>query len=142
MASTTTSLQGGPDELPHQRPQELQLALAGLALAGAGWVLRLPPTEAHGAGGRGWRDGLAGARRLWHARPLRMVTAGTTLAFVGAGALPLLVIARADELGSAAAGAGVLAAMAAGALAGALLTAAAGDRGAAAPGRPASRGGR
>jgi len=54
------------------------------------------------------------------------VTAGTTLAFVGAGALPLLVIARASELGSATAGAALLAAMAAGALAGALLVAAAG----------------
>jgi sugar phosphate permease len=73
---------------------------------------------------RGLRTGLAGARRLWDARPLRHVTAGTTLAFAGAGALPLLVIARADELGSATAGAGLLAAMAAGALLGALLTAA------------------
>jgi hypothetical protein len=51
------------------------------------------------------------------------VTAGTTIAFAGAGALPVLVIARAEELGSATAGAALLAVMAAGALAGSLLLA-------------------
>jgi hypothetical protein len=76
------------------------LCLAALALGAAATVLRLPaaPRDASGAPGRR-RAGLAGARRLWRARPLRLVTAGTTLAFVGAGALPLLVIARAGELG-------------------------------------------
>ena len=98
------------------------VGLAALAVAGALVVLHLPATPRHEAS-RGVRARLGGARRLWDARPLRLVTAGTTLAFVGAGALPLLVIARADELGSATAGAAVLAAMAAAALAGALLLA-------------------
>jgi predicted MFS family arabinose efflux permease len=100
------------------------LCLAALALGATAVVLRLPATT-RGNEARGWRDGLGGARRLWNARPLRLVTAGTTLAFVGAGALPLVVIARAAELGSATAGAALLAAMAAGALAGALVVAAA-----------------
>src|SRR5215218_5018003 len=100
------------------------LCLAVLALGATAVVLRLPATT-RGSADRGWRDGLGGARRLWDARPLRLVTAGTTVAFVGAGALPLVVIARASELGSATAGAALLAAMAAGALTGALLTAAA-----------------
>jgi predicted MFS family arabinose efflux permease len=104
------------------------LCLAALALGAATMVLRLPPTPGHVDARRSWRAGLAGARRLWVARPLRVITAGTTIAFVGGGALPLLVIARADELGSAAAGAAVLAAMAAAALVGSLLTAAARGR--------------
>jgi MFS family permease len=95
------------------------LALGALALAAAALVMRLPSAP---ASDRRQGRGLDGARRLWRSPPLRRVTAGTTLAFVGAGALPLLVIARADELGSAAAGAALLAAMATGALAGALLT--------------------
>jgi MFS family permease len=96
------------------------LALGALALIAAPLVAQLP--TATPSGGRRSR-GLGGARRLWTSPPLRRVTAGTTLAFAGAGALPLLVIARADELGSPATGAALLAAMAAGALAGALLTA-------------------
>jgi predicted MFS family arabinose efflux permease len=103
------------------------LCLAVLALAAAVVVLRLPATARHGAHRPGWRDGLAGAGRLWRSRPLRHVTAGTTLAFAGAGALPLLVIARASELGSATAGAALLAAMAAAALVGALVVAAVAD---------------
>jgi MFS family permease len=99
------------------------LTLAAFALAAAAAVLRLPAAAQPAEPQRGWRTGLAGARRLWRSRPLRLVTAGTTIAFLGAGALPLLVIARADELGSAMAGAAALAGMAAGALAGALLTA-------------------
>jgi MFS family permease len=67
--------------------------------------------------------------RARRARTLRGVTAGTTLAFLGAGALPVLVIARADELGSATAGAALMAVMAGGALAGALLLAARADEG-------------
>src|SRR5215218_6477691 len=102
------------------------LCLAVLALGATAVVLRLPATT-RGSAERGWRDGLGGARRLWDARPLRLVTAGTTVAFVGAGALTLVVIARAAELGSATAGAALLAAMAGGALAGALAVAAAGD---------------
>jgi MFS family permease len=101
------------------------VALGGLALAAGVLVLRLPATPARDGAHRGWRDSLGGARRLWRTSALRRVTAGTTLAFAGAGALPLLVIARGSELGSATAGAALLAAMAAGALAGALLTAAA-----------------
>ena len=98
------------------------LCLAALALGGAAMVLRLP-AHARGDGERrALRDGLSGARRLWDARPLRLVTAGTTLAFVGAGALPLLIIARAQELGSATAGAALLAVMAAAALGGSLLS--------------------
>jgi MFS family permease len=104
------------------------LCLAALAVAGAACVVRLPATPRQA--GRGLRAGLGGARRIWAAPPLRFVTAGTTLAFVGAGALPLLVIARAGELGSSTAGAAVLAAMAAGALAGSLLLAAADGAGA------------
>ena len=68
-------------------------------VGGARLVLRLPATPAATASARRLRAGLAGARRLWDARPLRLVTAGTTLAFVGAGALPLLVIARARSSG-------------------------------------------
>jgi MFS family permease len=104
--------------------QAAALCLGALALGAAAMVLRLPPTRPQAAERRTWRDGLGGARRLWDARPLRAVTAGTTLAFLGAGALPLLVVARAQELGSATAGAAVLAAMAVAALAGALLIAA------------------
>jgi MFS family permease len=96
------------------------VALGALALVATPLVARLPPTGA--SVGRRPR-GLGGARRLWTSPPLRRVTAGTTLAFAGAGALPLLVIARADELGSPTTGAALLAAMAAGALAGALLAA-------------------
>jgi MFS family permease len=103
------------------------LTLAALALAAAATILRLPAGGQSSGPERGRRAGLSGARRLWDSRPLRFVTAGTTIAFLGAGALPLLVIARAAELGSATAGAALLAAMAVGALAGALLTAAAGE---------------
>jgi hypothetical protein len=98
------------------------LCLAALAVGAAGAVLTLPagctPTERGGL-----RCGIGGAARLWRARTLRGVTAGTTLAFLGAGALPVLVIARADELGSPTTGAALMALMAAGALAGALLLA-------------------
>jgi predicted MFS family arabinose efflux permease len=104
------------------------LTLATLSLAAAATILRLPASGESSGAARGRGAGLSGARRLWESRPLRLVTAGTTIAFLGAGALPLLVIARAEELGSATAGAALLAAMAAGALAGALLTAAAGER--------------
>jgi MFS family permease len=103
------------------------LTLAALALGAAATILRLPASGPSSGPERGRRAGLSGARRLWDSRPLRLVTAGTTIAFLGAGALPLLVIARAEELGSATAGAALLAAMAAAALAGALLTAAGGE---------------
>jgi MFS family permease len=94
-----------------------------------------PPLDAPMSGARRlWRErtlrsSTAGARRLWRERTLRGVTAGTTLAFAGAGALPVLVIARADELGSATAGAALMALMAGGALVGALLLAARADAG-------------
>jgi MFS family permease len=97
------------------------LCLAVLAVCATAAVLSLPAGEAP----RERRRLRVGAsRRLWEEPTLRAVTAGTTIAFAGAGALPILVIARAEELGSATAGAALLAVMAAGALAGSLLLAA------------------
>ena len=100
------------------------LCLAALAAGAAALVLLLPASP-HSGGER--RAGLDGARRLWRARPLRRVTAGTSLAFLGAGALPLLVIARAGELGATTTGAALLAVMAGSALLGSLAAAALGE---------------
>ncbi|MQY14252.1 hypothetical protein SRB5_44150 [Streptomyces sp. RB5] len=65
----------------------------------------------------------SGLRALWRIRPLRAVTAGTTLAFVGVGGLTLTAVQLEESRGYPGAGGVLLTVFAGGALAGALAVA-------------------
>lgn len=98
-------------------------ALSALALVA---VLRVPmPNPALAAGAPSlWRTVLAGLQLLVRTPALRSVTAATTIAFAGMGAMPVVYPLLAVELGAGAAAAGLLfSTFALGALVGSLVIA-------------------
>lgn len=102
------------------------IALAALAAAGVPAIGALPAAERRVEDDpTGRRAGaaaiIAASRRIWSQRPLRAVTVGTTIAFLGFGALPIAAAAAAVSSGRSGEAAGQVAtAIAVGALAGSL----------------------
>jgi hypothetical protein len=96
--------------------------LAGALLASAA-IARLPLRASRGTGERALARGRQGVAALWRERPLRSTTIASTVGALGAGALPLTIVERGRELGSASTGPLLLGALAAGALTGSLLAA-------------------
>ena len=98
---------------------------AGLSALALAAVLRVPMPVPASAGGRTlWRTVRDGVELLVRTPALRSVTAATTIAFAGMGAMPVAFPLLAEELGAGAAAAGLLfSTFALGALVGSLVIA-------------------
>lgn len=98
---------------------------AGLSAVALAAVLRVPMPPPPATGHRLWRTVRDGLELLVLTPALRSVTAATTIAFAGMGAMPVVFPLLAQELGAGAAAAGLLfSTFALGALAGSLVVAA------------------